>query len=192
MREVSGSELAELTGKTWRTVKALLEAAGIRPRRRHGRADLYDSEAALRAIFAPAAAEEYDDQRQRLAAAQAERVERDNALRRGDLVQRADAVRFWTDCIANARAKALAMDSKLSPRLVSIADARIIAAAIRAEVHAFLAELADYDPGEREGVDPAGEQDVGATAGPDGEPVGGSGAKAQQRKQRRARPVADG
>lgn len=192
MREVSGSELAELTGKTWRTVKSLLETAGIRPRRRSGRADLYDSEAALRAIFAPMSAEEYDDQRQRLAAAQAEKVERDNALRRGELAQRADVDRFWTDCIANARAKALAIDSKLSPRLVNIGDARLIAAAIRAEVHAFLSELADYEPGGRGGVDQGREPDMGTTAGVDGESVGRPRAKAVNGKQRRARPVADG
>jgi hypothetical protein len=134
---------------------------------------------------------EYDDQRQRLAAAQAEKVERENAVRRGELAQRAEVERFWTDCIANARAKLLAIDSKLSPRLVNIADARIIAAAIRAELYAALAELQDYEPRGSDGVDAEGEPDVGAAAGPDGEPVGRPRAKTQQRKQRRARPVAD-
>ena len=134
---------------------------------------------------------EFDDQRQRLAAAQAEKVEHENALRRGELARRGDVERFWTECIANARAKALAMSSKLSPRLVNIGDAGIISAAIRAEVYAFLAELADYDPGERGGVVEGGEEGGRAAADPDGERVGRPRAKAKQRKRRRAGPVED-
>ena len=55
MKEVSGSELAALTGRSWRKVRSILEGAGIRPRREHNRAHLFDSEEALRAIYAPAA-----------------------------------------------------------------------------------------------------------------------------------------
>lgn len=135
---------------------------------------------------------EYDDQRQRLAAAQAEKVEHENALRRGQLADRAEVERFWTECIANARAKALAIPSKLSPRLVNIGDASIISAAVRAEVYAFLGELVDYSPGGRERVDPAGEPDVGAAADPDCKRVGRPRKKALNGKQRRARAVANG
>jgi hypothetical protein len=134
---------------------------------------------------------EFDDQRQRLAAAQSEKVEHDNAVRRGDLAQRADVERFWTECIANMRAKALAMGSKLSPRLVNIGDASLIAAAIRAEVHAFLAELADWEPGGPDAVVAVGSSGGRAAADPDGERVGRPRAKTQQRKQRRAGAVAD-
>jgi hypothetical protein len=134
---------------------------------------------------------EFDDQRQRLAAAQAEKQEHENAVRRGELAPRADVVRFWTDCIANMRAKALAMASKLSPQLVSIGDANIIAAAIRAEVYAFLAELADYEPGGRAGLVADSAENRSAAAGADGKPVGRPRKKAKQRKQRRARAVAD-
>jgi hypothetical protein len=192
MREISGSQLADLTGKTWRTVKSLLETAGVQPKRRDGRSDLYDSTVALRAIYAPESSAEFDDQRQRLAAAQSEKVEHENALRRGQLAARVDVERFWTECIANARAKALSMSSKLSPRLVNIGDAGIIAAAIRAEVYAFLAELADYEPSERSGMDPVSEPGVGAAAGPDGGRVGRPRKTPVNGKQRRARPVANG
>ena len=129
---------------------------------------------------------EFDDQRQRLAAAQAEKVEHDNAVRRGELARMADVVRAWTDCIANARAKALSMAAKLSPQLVNIGDASVIAAAVRAEVYAFLAELADYDPGERAGLDQEREPDVVAAPGADGQPVGRPRKKAVKREQRRA------
>lgn len=135
---------------------------------------------------------DFDDQRQRLAAAQAEKVEHENALRRGYLAARADVDRFWTECIANARAKALAMSSKLSPRLVNIGDAGIIAAAVKAEIYAFLAELADYEPSERSGMDQVGEPGMGAAAGPDGGRMGRPRAKAVNGVKRRARPVANG
>jgi len=136
---------------------------------------------------------EFDDQRQRLAAAQAEKVEHDNAVRRGDLAERAAVERFWTDCIANARAKALAMPSKLSARLVNIGDENIISAAIRAEVYALLAELADYEPhdGEPAGVVSETGERVDPSTRPDRQPVGRSRKKAQQRKQRRTRAMED-
>ena len=135
---------------------------------------------------------EFDDQRQRLAAAQAEKVEHENAVRRGELAPRAEVVRFWTDCIANMRAKALARASKLSPQLVNIGDASIIAAAIRADTYAFLAELTDYEPGGRGGVVAGSEEDSSPAAGADGRAVGGPRKKAVERKQRRARSVAHG
>jgi hypothetical protein len=134
---------------------------------------------------------EFDDQRQRLAAAQAEKVEHENAVRRGELAPRGDVVRFWTECIANMRAKALALGAKLSPRLVNIGDASLIAAAIRAEVNAFLAELADYEPGGHTGVVAGSTEDGSAAAGPDSEPVGRPRKKAVNGKQRRAGAVAD-
>ena len=134
---------------------------------------------------------EYDDQRQRLAAAQAEKVEHENAVRRGELARRGDVERFWTECITNMRARALAMGSKLSPRLVNIGDASLISAAIRAEVHAFLSELADWEPGGPEAVVADGPAGGEPAADPDGERVGRPRAKAQQRKRRGARPVED-
>lgn len=191
MREVSGSELAELTGRTWRTIKGLFEQAGLRPKRVDGRAHLYDSEAALRVIFLPDGSGDFDDQRQRLAAAQSEKIERDNAVRRGDLVGRKDADRFWSDCISNARARMLAVGAKLGPRLVNIGDANLIASAIRAEICAGLGELVEYDPEPREcaDVDSGGVEAVGTAADPDGERVERPRAKAVNGKQRRARAV---
>lgn len=188
MREVSGNELANLTGKTWRTVKSALEAGGVRPLRREGRSDLYDSQAALLAIYRPDSDSEYDDQRQRLAAAQAEKVEHENRIRRGILAQRADVVRFWTECLANMRAKILAMASKLGPQLVNIGDPTIIAAAIRVECYAALAELAEWGA-DGEGVVAGGEEDPAAAPGADGGRVGGPRAKAVNGVKRRARSV---
>lgn len=131
---------------------------------------------------------EYDDQRQRLAAAQAEKVEHENAVRRGELARKADVVAFWTDCISNMRAQALGLGPKLSPRLVNIGDPSLIDTAIRAEVCAFLAELAEWQPA---GMVARSTDDRDAAADADGQRVGRPRKKAQQRVERRARAVAD-
>lgn len=103
---------------------------------------------------------EFDDQRERLAAAQAEKVETENAVRRGELRIASDVDRVWSDHIAAARAKLLSMPSKLAPQITDIHEPKLIAAAIRAEVTAALAELAEYEPEEVAGV-----QDVEAAPG---------------------------
>lgn len=127
---------------------------------------------------------DYDDQRQRLAAAQSEKVENDNAIRRGHLADMAEVEKRWNDYVSNSRAKLLGVPSKLGSRLVNIGDANIITAAIRAEVYAALVELSGSD-----GHAGAGGEEVVAAADPDSEPVGRPRAKALNGKQRRARPV---
>jgi phage terminase Nu1 subunit (DNA packaging protein) len=88
---------------------------------------------------------EYDNQRERLAAAQAEKVEHDNAVRRGELVTLPDAEAAWGDCITNARAKLLGLPATLSARVPADVRAVVLDEA-RHLVHAALTELAAYDP----------------------------------------------
>lgn len=118
----------------------------------------------------------FENERERLAAAQADKYEMENALRRNELAEVAAVHAVWTDHIAAARAKLLAMPSKLGPQLTNVADARILSSRIRAEVTAALAELADYEPpeasGEPAGADSEGGGSVGAAARPDGQRVG--------------------
>lgn len=96
---------------------------------------------------------EYDTQRERLAAAQAERVEAENAVRRGELAELGSVAAEWSALIHACRAKLLSMPSKLGPQLIHVADPTVIAARIRAEVYAALVELGgtdddtDPDPG---------------------------------------------
>lgn len=200
MKLITLTEIADLTGKAWRTVKKVVASAGIDPIKRTPRADLYDSEAVLRALYDTRStiddAEALDpvQEKARRDKEAADKLAMENAVRRGSLADTADVQRFWTDCISNARARALAMPAKLSPRLVNIGDANVISAAVRAEVYAFLSELADYDPaggGGPESRDPRGVEDMDAAAQPDRERVVRPRAPAKQRKQRGARPVAD-
>lgn len=57
---VSTSELARLAGKTYRTVRAALESAGVRPVQRKGNAVLYDAPRALEAVFRAGAPDHAD------------------------------------------------------------------------------------------------------------------------------------
>lgn len=148
MPKVSGSKLADLTGFSWRTVKRRLTDAGVTAVGKHGNADLFDSRAALLALYEqPSDDPDFEDQRQRLAAAQAEKVEHENAVRRGDLVRRDDAVKFWTDCIASARARLLRLPSDCARDLPPEARG-LVMATVQTGVHEALRALAEYEPDE--------------------------------------------
>lgn len=105
---------------------------------------------------------EYDTQRERLAAAQAEKVEAENAVRRGELAELSAVAEQWSAHIHSARAKLLSMPSKLGPQLTHVADPTVIAARIRAEVYAALVELGGGADDDRTDTD-----DTGKAAGRD-------------------------
>ena len=196
MPEVSGAYLAALTGKAWKTVKTRIEAAGIKPRRRERNADLFESAPALAAIYAgdaPSDAGEFDTQRERLAAAQAEKYEHENAIRRHQIAWMPEVDQAVAEVIGNARARILGIGPKLGPQLVNIGHASIIATAIRTECYAALAELEAYDPAGSglAGGGPPLVEDLGAATGPDGQPVGRPRKAPVQRKQRGARNLED-
>lgn len=86
---------------------------------------------------------EYNNQRERLAAAQAEKVETENKVRRGELVDAKAMVDLWKDICLSVRAKLISMPSKLGPQLVNISEPAVIASRIRTEVYTALDELAD-------------------------------------------------
>jgi phage terminase Nu1 subunit (DNA packaging protein) len=122
---------------------------------------------------------EFDDQRERLAAAQAEKVETENAVRRGELAVMSEVQRVWSDHIAAARAKLLGIPAKLAPQVTGIHEPNVIAAAIRAEITAALAELAEYEPAETGPEQADGVESVEAAPDADSQPVGRRGKKAQ-------------
>jgi phage terminase Nu1 subunit (DNA packaging protein) len=111
--------------------------------------------------------EGFDNQRERLAAAQAEKVETENRVRRGELADMAEVATVWEGQIIAAKAKLLSMPAKLGPQLVNATDAAAIAARIREEVHAALVELAaagDVRPG---AMADEGGSGMGAASEPD-------------------------
>jgi phage terminase Nu1 subunit (DNA packaging protein) len=107
---------------------------------------------------------EFNNQRERLAAAQAEKVEAENRIRRGELVDAHEVIAEWQNVLSAMRAKLLSMPSKLGPQLVSRDDPAKIAHMIKTEVYQALDELSEYRRAEP--TDPE------ATAEPDGKRVG--------------------
>lgn len=84
---------------------------------------------------------EYDNQRERLAAAQAEKVETENRVRRGELCEAQAVASLWADILGTVRQKLLGTPNKLGPQLVNINDPAAIVGIIRQEVVAILDEL---------------------------------------------------
>ena len=93
-----------------------------------------------------ASPEEFDNQRERLAAAQAEKAEMENLVRRGELAVTGDVVAELQDHISAARSKMLGIPAGLAPQIVGINDPNVIASAMRAAITAALSELAEYQP----------------------------------------------
>jgi phage terminase Nu1 subunit (DNA packaging protein) len=85
---------------------------------------------------------EYNNQRERLAAAQAEKVETENKVRRGELADTKQMIELWSGVLAAVRAKLLSLPTKLGPQLVNTSDPAIIVGRIRTEVYSTLDELA--------------------------------------------------
>ena len=124
----------------------------------------------------------------RLAIAQSDKYEMENSERRGELLDANVVTATVSDHIAAARAKLLAMPTKLGPQLVNVPDANTVNATIKQEIYAALTELASWRPAQ------LGEEvsrRLGAAARTDSESVGGPKPKAKQRKQRRAGTMAN-
>lgn len=177
VHSLTQKQLAELFGVTPRSIRDW-HSEGL-PRLEDGN---YDGTACI--AWYTDRDGEFADQRQRLAAAQAEKAEAENAVRRGELADMNTVVAAWTEMIASARAKLLSIPTKLGPQLANVSDVGVIAALIRVEVYAALAELSERRSGE-------GVANMERTAGTDGEPVGGRKAKAKQRVERGTGAVAN-
>lgn len=145
-------------------------------------------------LFGGQDAGEFDNQRDRLAAAQAEKYELENALRRGQVAELGAIAEVVSNANAAVRAKLLSMPSKLGAQLVNISDANILAGRIKVEIHAALAELADYTarlPADEDGLADGGDEGLQAAAVPDGQRVGRRKKAPKQRVERGAGTVAN-
>ena len=139
---ISGSQISDLTGASWRTVRKRLDAAGLSPTR-DGAADMWESTTALRAVLVEAKPDGLDPQQERARkdAAQALKTEMENLRRAGELME-AEAVKAaWADHISSARSRLLAIPSKLPP-LMEGRPAAAMQALLRTEINAALHELA--------------------------------------------------
>lgn len=144
IRKMSQKYVAELLGVTPRSIRDW-HAEGF-PRNEDGSYSGPEAVAWLLERRSPGD-DGFDDQRQRLAAAQAERIERENAIRRGEVADVREVEKFWADCIANARATLLRLPDDVG-RTVPPELRAVVVAAARKSVNGALNELADYQPSE--------------------------------------------
>ena len=129
---------------------------------------------------------DYTAERARLAKAQADKTEIENAVRAGQLLEASRVVREVGDMLSAFRARVIAIPDAVGQHFDAGA-AKAVVRELRTRLYEALAELSQYRPGVFEG---AGE-DPGAAAAADGEPMGGPEAAPVKRKQRRARAVAN-
>lgn len=131
---------------------------------------------------------DYEAERARLTAEQADKVAMENELRRGRLVDSDLVSMWWAKIITNAKTRLLAIPTKAAPLVLGVKTMPQARDVIERQVLEVLSELSSVNP------IPDIESDAGmeAAAETDGEPVGGPPPEAQPRKQRRARAVVDG
>jgi phage terminase Nu1 subunit (DNA packaging protein) len=170
MKLVNPSELAELTGKTWRTVTRRLAEAGIEPRKRSKKSDVYASDVALEAIYAAAAgsneALDLQAERARLAKWQADKTEQEVELRAGRMLDRDQVAAWVADDYATVKARLVQIPDAVAAAL-PIDVAQRVAADVRTLIFEALAELSAEA---RLPVDDEAVTDAASDA--DGEPVG--------------------
>ncbi len=140
---ISGSKLAALTGKSWRTIQRRLTAAGIEPQIR-GKAHLFNSVAALQTIFEvdrDSGELDLSAERARLAKLQADRIDVDLRVRRGELLERDHALDEFGGLVSNARARLIQLPYQLRA-VVPQTCGGAVEAATRRVIYEALAELA--------------------------------------------------
>jgi phage terminase Nu1 subunit (DNA packaging protein) len=136
--KLSQLEAATLLGVSTRTLRDWAKAGHGVPRNDDA---TYDAPALVQWYANHTRGSDFRDQRERLAAAQAERVETENRVRCGELAEMSRVAEVWANHISAARSRLLALPSKL-PALLEGRGAPAMAALIRIEVHAALQELA--------------------------------------------------
>lgn len=140
---VSVKQAADLFGVTETTVLSWVRS-GLpvlkRGRQGAGRRTLFDLAALIRWYLSD---NPLDAARTRLASAQADKAEAENAVRSGELVEIAIVKREWSDLVQAFRAKHLAIPAKVSPQLVNIGNVSVIAARLTAAYAEASRELVD-------------------------------------------------
>ena len=138
---LSQIQVATLLGVTPRTLRDWADA----PRNADGS---YHGPAIVAYFIAKRCGSETEDgerhptQRERLAAAQAEKVEVENRIRRGELCEIELVGAEWDDIVMSARAKFLSLPTKVAPQLIGRTDPNVIRSILKTEIDSALAELA--------------------------------------------------
>lgn len=192
MTMVSISELVALSGVT--NVTARKRCANVPNRMREGttRTVEYESIPALRAIFEVGGegGATLEEEKIKLTSAQAEKVELEVEVLKGNLVPADEIEDFLSRTFGAFKARCLSIPTKAAPSVIGVIEVLEIEEIIKEYIYEALAELKDYEPADRtkEDINKI-RQDARTTAEANGEPVGGQQAKTKQRSKRRTRTV---
>jgi phage terminase Nu1 subunit (DNA packaging protein) len=130
--EVNINQLMDLTGKSFRTIKKLLEP--LNPVSEDGKARYWDSKEALKLLY-PTHTSELAQENLKLERARREKAEIEVGELRGSLVPLADVTKAVEKEYGFVRAQIRSLPSKLAKPLAILSDAR--------EVHTRLQEAVD-------------------------------------------------
>lgn len=140
---VSAAEASKFLGLPERSFYRLVEA-GVIPRLQEGEYPLGEVvEAYWKSLFD---AEGLTAARTRLTSAQAEMAELELSEVKGELHRASAIVHVWGETISNAKAKILAIPTKVSPELVG-KNVTQIQDRLKEEIYEVLNELAEYNSG---------------------------------------------
>ena len=149
MKLATLSELAELTGKTWRTIRKRLKDRGIRPTKADRKSEWYRTDRALAAVYEPVQplpkdALNLEQQRARHSKALADSRELDLAFRRGELASLPAIEKELAYALAVFRSNTLAIPTRVAPELEGRTAAEIKAILDR-ETRQLLESIANFD-----------------------------------------------
>lgn len=137
---------------------------------------------------------DYAVERTRLTKAQADKVEMEIQVLAGELLPATLVETVWGNMTSAARQRLLAVPYRMATAALSADSFAAIETAAAELIREALNELHHYDPADyRPAIEFNRDEtglDVSTAAAPDGQSVGRSASSAQQRVQRRTRPVA--
>ncbi len=144
--DVSKNQLTDLTGKSYRTINSRLSDI---PYESKGKAHIYNSIAALSAIYAPDIEVDYDynEERARLTKFQADEKELQVQILNGDLIPSEQVIDLLQGVIANARAKLLTLPIKAAQAAIQATDVKDIEKGIQDLIFESLSELENGNAG---------------------------------------------
>lgn len=141
--KLNQAQVAYQQGVTERTIRNWEESEGL-PCDRSSGAPEYDDAACLSWRIERDTGGSYSAERTRLTKEQADKAEMENALNRGDLIERAEVVREVGGIIHAVKTRLLALPSQLSSYLAN-KDAADIQGQLTDAIYETLSELAEGD-----------------------------------------------
>lgn len=142
---LSITDLQRITGISSTTIAKRLFT--LEPVERRGRAIIYDARAALVMIYTdnkPADKINLDDEKARTEKNRADKLEMENKVRTGELVERKKVQKGLEDAFAAVRAKLLSIPTKAAPVVITLGEASLAQDVLKKFVYDALDELGSY------------------------------------------------